>query len=65
MQTTFNVPTITCSGCADAITKVIKTADEQADISVDVDNKTVQVTSEMSEASVRQAIVSAGHEVAA
>ncbi|NEP18047.1 MAG: heavy-metal-associated domain-containing protein [Leptolyngbya sp. SIO4C1] len=63
MKTTFKVPSMACSGCVDAITKVIKTADEQASVDIDLEKKTVQVDSEMSEASVRQAIVSSGHTV--
>ena len=65
MQMTFNVPTIACSGCADAITKAIQTADSKANISVDVDNKMVEVNTELSDASIRQVIVDAGHEIAA
>lgn len=63
MTMTFNVPSITCQGCADTITEVLKTADPEAKVAVDVENKTVSVDSTMAESSARQAIISVGHEV--
>lgn len=65
MSTTFKVPSIKCEGCGDTITKEIKVHDESATVTVDVDNKTVEVESGMSDESVRQAITATGHEVAA
>ena len=64
MTMTLNVPSIKCDGCADTIAKEIKVHDDSADVEVDVANKTVEVTTEMSEASVKQAIESVGHQVA-
>jgi len=64
MTTTLSVPSIKCDGCADTITKGIKVHDADAKVSVDVGNKTVEVDSDMSEASVKQAIAAVGHEVA-
>ncbi|MGC1306381.1 MAG: heavy-metal-associated domain-containing protein [Phormidesmis sp.] len=62
---TVNVPSIKCDGCADTITKEIKVHDADANVKVDVAGKTVEVTSDsLSESSVKQAIVSTGHEVA-
>ncbi|MGF1516113.1 MAG: heavy-metal-associated domain-containing protein [Elainellaceae cyanobacterium] len=63
MAMTLNVPSITCQGCADTITEVLKTADPNATVDVDVEKKTVSLESEMAESSARQAIVSVGHEV--
>jgi len=65
MSTTFQVPSIKCEGCADTITKGIKVHDEKASVTVDVEKKTVEVESGLSEESIRQAINAAGHEVAA
>ena len=65
MSTTFKVPSIKCEGCGDTITKEIKVHDESATVTVDVDKKTVEVESGMSDESVRQAITATGHEVAA
>ncbi len=63
MSVTIQVPSIKCEGCADTITQEIKVHDENAKVSVDIENKTVEVDSEMSESSVRQAIEIAGHKV--
>ncbi|WP_121967725.1 heavy-metal-associated domain-containing protein [Leptolyngbya sp. BC1307] len=63
MSTTFKVPSIMCAGCGDTITKGIKVHDENADVKVNIEQKTVEVDSEMSESSVRQAITATGHEV--
>ena len=64
MTTTLNVPSIKCEGCADTITKEIKVHDANAIVNVNVEKKTVEVESNMSEESVKQAIAGAGHEVA-
>ncbi len=64
MSMTFKVPSIKCEGCGDSITKEIKVHDEQATVKVNVKDKTVEVDSEMSEESVKQAIEIAGHEIA-
>ncbi len=63
MSTTFKVPSIMCAGCGDTITKEIKVHDENADVKVNVEQKTVEVETEMSESSVRQAITVTGHKV--
>ncbi|MGD1895842.1 MAG: heavy-metal-associated domain-containing protein [Phormidesmis sp.] len=64
MAMTLNVPSIKCEGCGETITKEIKTHDANATVNVDVDKKTVEVDSSMSEESVKEAIAVAGHEVA-
>ncbi|MEL7333548.1 MAG: heavy-metal-associated domain-containing protein [Cyanobacteria bacterium J06560_2] len=64
MAMTLSVPSIKCEGCAETITKEIKVHDAEATVDVDVEKKTVEVTSGMSESSVKQAITAAGHEVA-
>lgn len=61
---TLNVPSIKCEGCAETITKEIKVHDEKAKVDVNIEKKTVEVDSGMSEESVRQAITASGHEVA-
>ena len=63
MTMTLSVPSIKCEGCGETITKEIKTHDTDAKVNVDVENKTVEVDSKMSEASVKQAITAVGHEV--
>ncbi|MGB3787247.1 MAG: heavy-metal-associated domain-containing protein [Phormidesmis sp.] len=64
MSMTLSVPSIKCDGCAEAITKEIKVHDTDATVKVDIEGKTVEVDSEMSESSVKQAITAAGHKVA-
>ena len=64
MSITLNVPTIQCQGCADTITKEIKAHDANANVKVDIEGKKVDVTTDMSESSVKQAITVAGHKVA-
>ncbi len=64
MSMTIQVPSIKCEGCADSITEEIKVHDENAKVTVDIENKTVEVDSDMSESSIKQAIEIAGHKVA-
>ncbi|MEL6492698.1 MAG: heavy-metal-associated domain-containing protein [Cyanobacteria bacterium J06621_3] len=64
MAITLSVPSIKCNGCADTITKEIKVHDANATINVDVEKKTVEVDSNMSEESVKQAITATGHKIA-
>ncbi|MDY6937122.1 MAG: heavy-metal-associated domain-containing protein [Cyanobacteriota bacterium] len=59
----FKVPTISCDGCAESITKAIETADGNAKVSVDVAAKTVDVETQMSEASIKQLIQSVDHKI--
>ena len=63
MSMTFKVPSIKCDGCVDTITKEIKVHDENATVKGDVKNKTIEVDSDMSEESVKEAIAITGHEL--
>ena len=63
MSMTFKVPSIKCEGCVDTITKEIKVHDENAKVKGDVENKTIEVESDMSEESVKEAISVTGHEL--
>ncbi len=65
MKYHFQVPSVVCKGCSDTITEVIQTEDSEAKVNVDIDKKTVDVDTSMSEESVRQAIQSANHTIAA
>ncbi|HLO47963.1 MAG TPA: heavy-metal-associated domain-containing protein [Kamptonema sp.] len=64
MAIKLNVPSIVCSGCADTITKAIKTVESEANVNVDVAAKTVTVEAQASEESIKQAISATGHTVA-
>lgn len=63
MSTVYQVPSLVCKGCATYIKEVVKTADRDADVKVDLERKTVEVETAMSEESVRQAISSTGHTI--
>ncbi|NEP83167.1 MAG: heavy-metal-associated domain-containing protein [Okeania sp. SIO3C4] len=63
MAIQLKVPSIVCDGCADTITKAIKTQESEADVQVDLEQKIVTVETKASEESIKQAIVAAGHTV--
>lgn len=63
MSTVYKVPSLVCKGCATYIKEVVKTADKEADVRVDLEGKTVEVDTSMSEESVKQAIRSTGHTI--
>ena len=63
MAILLNVPSIVCAGCADTITKAIKTVESDAAVNVDVAAKTVTVEAQASEESIKQAVVATGHVV--
>ena len=63
MAMLFNVPTIACEACAKTITKAIQNQESGAQVTVDVDNKTVMVTTVASEVLIKEAIEKAGHTV--
>ena len=64
MSMTLKVPSIKCQGCVDTITKEIKVHDDNAKVTGDVEKKTIEVDSSMSEESVKESITVSGHEVA-
>ncbi|MBE9168360.1 heavy-metal-associated domain-containing protein [Pleurocapsales cyanobacterium LEGE 06147] len=63
MAIQLKVPSIVCEGCADTITKEIKTHEPEADVKVDIQAKTVTVNTKASEESIKQMIVAVGHTV--
>ncbi|WP_013324322.1 heavy-metal-associated domain-containing protein [Gloeothece verrucosa] len=63
MALELKVPSIACSGCADTITKAIKTVEPEANVKVDVEAKTVAVEAKASEESIKQAITATGHTI--
>ncbi|MGF1478240.1 MAG: heavy-metal-associated domain-containing protein [Cyanophyceae cyanobacterium] len=63
MAMQLKVPSIVCQGCADEITKEIKTHEPNATVNVDVEKKVVTVETGASEESIRQAIAAVGHQV--
>ncbi len=63
MTIKLKVPTIKCEGCAETVTAAVLNAVADAKVAVDVDSKVVVVETQASEASIKQAITSAGHEI--
>lgn len=60
----LNVPSIMCDGCVSAVTAGIQKQDPAAKVVADVETKLVKVETVADAASIRQAILAAGHEVA-
>lgn len=63
MALQLKVPSMTCEGCVDTVTKAIKTVDGGAKVDIDLETKDVSVETEASRASIRDAIVAQGHTV--
>ena len=63
MSLQLKVPSIVCDGCAETITKAVKSVDADARVDVDVSAKTVKVEGIQSEESIKQAITATGHTV--
>ncbi|ACK68587.1 Heavy metal transport/detoxification protein [Gloeothece citriformis PCC 7424] len=63
MALKLNVPSIVCSGCADTITKAIKTVEDDATVDVNIEAKTVTVDAKASDESIKQAITATGHTI--
>ncbi|MDA7429147.1 heavy-metal-associated domain-containing protein [Primorskyibacter aestuariivivens] len=60
----FHVPDMSCGHCTAAITKEIAGLDPAAQVSTDLDARTVEVTTSQTDGAVIQAIKSAGYEAA-
>lgn len=63
MALQLTVPNMACSACSDTITKAIKAIDPNATVQADPKTKQVDVETQASEASVKQAIATAGYQV--
>lgn len=63
MSVQLKVPSIVCEGCAETITKAVKSVDAEAQVDVDISVKTVKVEGSQSEDSIKQAIAATGHTV--
>jgi copper chaperone len=64
MSLQLTVPNMACSACGDTITKAIQGIDPAAKVEADPKTKQVNIETQASEASVKQAIVAAGYTVA-
>lgn len=63
MSLQLKVPSIVCEGCAETITKAVKSVNADAQVDVDISAKTVKVEGTQSEESIKQAITATGHTV--
>lgn len=63
MTLQLTVPNMACSACSDTIIKAIKAIDPNATVQADPKTKLVNVATQASEASVKQAIATAGYQV--
>lgn len=63
MAMKIKVPSIVCEGCAETISREIKTHEPNAKVDVSIPEKMVTVETEASEASIRQMITATGHTI--
>ncbi|QIZ71169.1 heavy-metal-associated domain-containing protein [Oxynema aestuarii] len=63
MTINLKVPSMVCDGCAETVTKAVKTVDGQARVNIDLDSKLVAIESAASPESFEQAITAVGHDV--
>ncbi|MGG6295719.1 heavy-metal-associated domain-containing protein [Leptolyngbya sp. AN02str] len=63
MALQLTVPNMACSACSDTIIKAIEAIDPSATVQADPKTKQVNVETQASEASVKQAIATAGYQI--
>lgn len=61
----FNVPDMSCGHCTNAIEEAIKASDSAADVTCDLSDRTVTVTSSLSEGELASLLKDAGYESSA
>ncbi|MBW4501531.1 MAG: heavy-metal-associated domain-containing protein [Scytonema hyalinum WJT4-NPBG1] len=64
MTLELKVPNMACSACGESITKAVKAVDPAATVEADPKTKLVNVETQASETTVKQAITDAGYTVA-
>lgn len=63
MNLQFNVPNMACGSCAKTITNAVKSVDQNAKIEANPKTKNVDVETDASETSIKEAIKGAGYAV--
>ncbi|MBD2597035.1 heavy-metal-associated domain-containing protein [Nostoc spongiaeforme FACHB-130] len=61
MTLTLTVPNMACSACANNITNAVKTVDADAIVQADPATKLVNVETQASEETIKDALVNAGY----
>jgi len=61
-MTKLNVPDMSCGHCKAAIEKAVAGVDANANVSVDLDNRTVSITSTINDAALIDALKAEGYE---
>lgn len=60
----FQIPKMSCGGCADTISKAVKQVDESAVIEFDLANRTVKIDSQTDRQALADAMSNAGYPTA-
>ncbi|SNT40092.1 heavy-metal-associated domain-containing protein [Tropicimonas sediminicola] len=61
-MTRFNVPEMSCGHCTAAIEKAVKASDANAEVSCDLSDRTVSISSTLPAEALQTAIQQAGYE---
>lgn len=59
----FHVPTLNNSEAANSLKKTILTSEPEADVSIDLDSKKVNIESKASAETFKELIVASGHKI--
>lgn len=63
MTISLQVPSMVCDGCVDVVKDAIISQEPTAQIEINLETKNVKVSTQASEASIREIIIAAGHTV--
>jgi copper chaperone len=61
---TYTVVGMTCNSCVNKVSNAVEGVDGVVDIDVDVSNGTLEVTGQIDDAAVREAVAQAGYKIA-
>ncbi len=61
-MTKLNVPGMTCGHCKSSVEKAVAGVDADADVNVDLENRTVSIDSKVSDAALIDALKEGGYE---
>lgn len=63
MALVLHVPTLNSPTAVQSLEETIRTSEPDANLQIDLDSKTVTITSQASEETFKQLIVAAGHQI--